>query len=62
MHLYALVTIAKRVQSMSANHLLAMQDLLNYLFLANSSLFSQIYHCIEMSEIAWVAESDDVLL
>ena len=35
---------------MSANHLLGMQDLFNYLYLANKSLFERNFHSIEMKE------------
>ena len=36
------------VVHMSANHLLAMQDLFNYLYYANTSLFDRNFHSIEM--------------
>ena len=44
--LYAINALAKRVRGMSANHLLAMQDLLNYLYFANSGLFAKFWPCI----------------
>ena len=50
LHLYALHGLAKRVVDMSANHLLAMQDLINYLYLGNASLFDRNCHSIEMEE------------
>lgn len=50
LHLYALHGLAKRVTHMSANHLLAMQDLFNYLYFANTSLFDRNFHSIEMEE------------
>ena len=50
LHLYALHGLVKRVANVSANHLFAMQDLLNYLYLANKSLFDRNFHSIEMEE------------
>ena len=50
LHLYALHGLARRDARMSANHLLAMQDLFNYLYFANTSLFDRFFHSIEMEE------------
>ena len=52
LHLYALHGLVNRVVNMLANHLLAMQDLINYLYLANTGLFDRNCHSIEMEEDA----------
>ena len=55
LQLYALHGLVKQVDPMCAIHLLAMQDLLNYLYFANTSLFDRNFHSIEM-------EQDDIVL
>ena len=60
LHLYALYGLVKRVANISANHLFAMQDLLNYLYLANKSLFDRNFHSIEMEgQIMLIKQLDE---
>lgn len=55
LQLYALPGLVKQVAPMCAIHSFAMQNLLNHLYFANTSLFDRNFHSIEMEE-------DDIVL